>query len=308
MKIGLGVPQLGVFADPESTRKVAVAAEQAGLASLWAIDRLLAPVNPRTAYPGGDGSLPPNQYAALDPLVTLTLAAAVTTRIRVGTNILVAPWYPPALLARSLATLDQVSNGRLSIGLGLGWSIDEYDAVGVPKRNLGTRVEEILEVFSTLWRDGVAELDTSREHIAPSTVTVKPVQSPRPPILLASFNAAGLERIARRADGWLPAGMPFDVISAMWSSVLDTADRYGRDTARLQLVLRTYPTFTDTALGLDREPFTGNRRQVIDDIERAREIGVTELILDLQDSSRSVAELLDTAAELTADQPALTRA
>src|SRR5687767_977661 len=106
MKIGLGVPQLGRFADPEATRTVATAAEQAGFASLWAIDRLLAPTNPRTPYPGSpDGVLPVGHHTTLDPLVTLTLAAAVTERIRVGTAVLVAPWYPPALLARSLATL-----------------------------------------------------------------------------------------------------------------------------------------------------------------------------------------------------------
>ena len=197
----------------------------------------------------------------------MTLAAAVTERIRVGTAVLVAPWYPPALLARSLATLDRVSNGRLTVGLGLGWSIDEYDAVGVPMNHLGTRIEEILDVFSTLWHDGIAEIDTSREHIAPSTVGVKPAQSPRPPILLAAFNPTGLERVARRADGWLPAGLPLDG-RPMWTSVLDR--RAIRPRPRSDATgLRAEPTFTDVALGHDRASFSGSRRQVIDDIERS---------------------------------------
>jgi probable F420-dependent oxidoreductase len=309
MKIGLGVPQLGRFADPEVTRTVATAAEQAGFASLWAIDRLLAPTNPRSPYPGSpDGVLPAAHHATLDPLVTLTLAAAVTERIRVGTSVLVAPWYPPALLARSLATLDRVSNGRLTVGLGLGWSIDEYDAVGAPMRHLGTRIEEILDVVSTLWGDGIAEIETAREHIAPSTVGIKPVRSPGPPILLATFNPAGLERVARRADGWLPAGLPLDAIAPMWASVLDTAERFGRDPAEMQLVVRADPTFTDVALGHHRASFTGSRRQVIDDIERARDIGATELILDVQASSRTADELIDTAIELSASQLAVTAA
>ena len=100
--------------------QVAIAAEQAGIASLWAIDRLLVPSDPRSPYPGTpDGSLPASQHHVLDPLVTLTVAATVTDRIRLGTDVLVAPWYPPVLLARSLATLDRVSAGRLTVGLGV---------------------------------------------------------------------------------------------------------------------------------------------------------------------------------------------
>lgn len=307
MKIGIGIPQLGHFADPEVTRTVANAAESAGFDSLWAIDRLLAPVAPRSAYPPSpDGALPAEQYTSLDPLVTLTVAASVTTRIRIGTSVLVAPWYPPALLARTLATVDRVSNGRLTVGLGLGWSIDEYDAVGVPMRALGTRIEEVLEVLAALWRDGIVDADTSREHIAPSTFCVKPAQSAGPPILLATYNPAGLERVARRADGWVPAGVPFDVTAAMWASVLDVAEGCGRDISRMQLVVRADPKFTDVALGNDRAPFTGTRQQVIDDIERARDIGADELILDLQPVSRTADELIDTAIDLAAKQLSFT--
>ena len=172
--------------------------------------------------------------------------------------------------------------------------------------HLGTRIEQILDIFSTLWHDGIADIRTSREHIAPSTVGIKPAQSPRPPILLATFNPAGLERVARRADGWLPAGLPLEAIAPMWASVLTTAERYGRDIAQMQLVVRAEPTITDVALGGDRASFCGSRRQVIDDIERARDIGATELILDLQSTSRSADQLIDTATELSAGQLAVT--
>ena len=196
MKIGLNLPQMGHLADANATQMVAVAAEAAGFSSLWVIDRLLAPVAPRSPYPGtADGSLPVEQQRVLDPLVALSFAASVTERIRVGTDVLVAPWYPPALLARSLATLDHISNGRLTVGLGLGWSVDEYDAVGVPMAHLGARLEEIIDVMTSLWHDETVSVETSRERIAPSIVGLKPTQS-RLPLLLASFNPAGLE--ARR--------------------------------------------------------------------------------------------------------------
>ncbi len=139
MRIGLAIPQVGSLADADTVRTVASAAEQAGYSSLWAMDRILAPLDPRTPYPATpDGVLPSEQATCLDPIGVLTLAAAVTDEIRIGTSVLVGPFYPPVLLARSLATLDQISGGRLTAGLGLGWSRDEYDAVGVPQRDLGS--------------------------------------------------------------------------------------------------------------------------------------------------------------------------
>ena len=300
MKIGIGVPQLGPFAEANHTRAVAVRAERAGIDSLWVIDRLLVPTEPRSLYPSGDGAVPVEQHRALDPIVTLAVAATVTERIAIGTNVLVAPWYPPALLARSLATLDQVSSGRLLVGLGMGWSLDEYDAVGASMRHRGDRLEEILEVVTSLWT-GVSHITTTRESIAPSCLTVRPVQRPRPPVLLATFTEHGRDRVARRADGWLPTGLPFDAVSGMWSQILARAESYGRDPGALQLVLRSAPRIGDTRLGTDRAPFTGTFRQVSDDILRARDIGVHELIIDLQSSARTPDELVDTVVELADD-------
>ena len=109
---------------------MAAKAERSGFASLWVMDRVLAPLEPRTPYPASmDGELPAEQYSVLDPFVALTLAATATERIRLGTSVLVAPWYSPLLLARTLTAIDLASHGRLSVGLGLGWSVDEYDAV-----------------------------------------------------------------------------------------------------------------------------------------------------------------------------------
>src|SRR5436190_903412 len=116
--LGLTLAQLGPFADPTSVETMAVAAETRGYGALWVIDRLLDPVTPRAKYPATpDGSLPEEQRIALDPLMTLATAAAHTTRIRIGTNVLVAPWYRPVLLARSLASLDGLERaGRRADG------------------------------------------------------------------------------------------------------------------------------------------------------------------------------------------------
>jgi probable F420-dependent oxidoreductase len=281
VQIGLNIPQLGDLAHVDAVLTVAPAAEAAGFSSLWAIDRLLAPVAPRSPYPGtADGHLPEEQQRVLDPLVTLTTVAAVTERIRIGTDVLVAPWYPAALLARSLATLDHLSRGRLTVGLGLGWSVDEYEAVGVPMRGRAARLEELVAFLHAWWGDDVVTAATSRERVAPSVIGLKPTQRPRPPILLATFNAAGLERVGRIADGWLPVALPFDAIAAMWGGVRESARRAGRDDAALQLVLRGEVKLTAEPIAGDRSPFSGSLAQVRGDVERARVIGATELVLD----------------------------
>jgi probable F420-dependent oxidoreductase len=300
MDIGISIPQIGALADPAATRSVAQAAETAGFSSVWALDRLLAPVEPRSPYPASpDGVLPPQFRSVLDPIGVLTLAAAVTERIRIGTNVLVAPFYPPVLLARSLTTLDRISEGRLTAGLGLGWSVDEYDAVGVPQRDLGRRMEEILDVLEAVWRDDVPAVRTSREHVPASTIGSKPSRPGGPELLLAAYTPAGLERVARRADGWTPAGVPLDATAPMWSSVRDLAESYGRDPDELRLVVRANVHCGARATGPGRADFCGDVHQVAADVARARELGVDEVILELQMTVSSASELMDLALEIS---------
>jgi probable F420-dependent oxidoreductase len=308
MKFGLGLPHLGHLADPDAIRTVATTVEQAGLSSVWAMDRLLAPLTPRTsAYPGSaDGRLPAAQDVVLDPLVALTVAAAVTDRIGVGTDVLVAPWYSPVLLARSLAALDQVSRGRLVAGLGLGWSIDEFEAVGTPMARRGPRLDEMLDVMTAVWSSPIVNIETSSERIAPSVIGLKPTRPAGPPVLLAATTPAGLDRIAARADGWLPFGVPLDEIASSWAHIGEQAARHGRDPHRLRLVVRADPRRSDVRLGPDRPAFTGTCQQILDDLDRLRSIGASEVILDLHDTARTVAELLDIGLALA--EPPVDRA
>jgi probable F420-dependent oxidoreductase len=300
MRIGIGLPQLGRFADIDTLRQVAIAADAGGLSSLWVIDRLLVPVNPRSAYPtSADGTVPPEQHTAIDPIVALSVAATVTDRIRLGASVLVAPWYPPVLLARALASVDVASAGRLTVGLGVGWSLDEYEAAGAPMQQRGRRLDEILELLDSLW-SGRTQRATRQERIEPASLTVHPAQHPHPPILLAAYTPAGLDRIARRAHGWLPTGLPLDAIAAGWTTIRDRAAAAGRDPDTLELIVRAAPTFSDTSLGPTRAPFTGSWRQIADDIAHARDFGAHELIIDLQAQATRPEELVDTALELAA--------
>lgn len=293
MRIGLAIPQVGTLADPDAIRTVATAADRLGYASVWALDRVLAPVDPRTPYPATpDGVLPTEQATSLDPVGALTLAAAVTTRVRIGTNVLVGPFYPPVLLARALATLDQISRGRLTVGLGLGWSRDEYDAVGVPRRDLAARSEELLDVLDAAWTTDVVFHHGERYRIAPSVIGLKPAQRPRPPLVLAAYTPAGLDRIARRADGWTPAGLPVGVVPPMWSALRDLCADHGRNPDELELIVRANIKLSPVAMGADRPSFWGSVEQVAGDLDATRSAGAHEVILDVQGDATTADEVL----------------
>src|SRR5215467_341669 len=137
MRLGIALPQIGSIAGPDSVGAVAQRAEVLGYDSLWVLDRILWPVAPQVPYPLGDGSLPEQYKRALDPVETLTFAAALTRKIALGTSVLNLPWYNPVLLARRLTSLDVLSGGRLRVGLGIGWSPDEYEAAGAPWEDRG---------------------------------------------------------------------------------------------------------------------------------------------------------------------------
>lgn len=249
MRIGFSVPQFGAAAGQvEDTVRFAAGAEERGAASLWTADRLLAAVDPRVGY-GGGPDVPEVFRATHDPLALLTAAAAVTSRVQLGTSTLNAPWYPAALLARHALTVDRISCGRLLLGLGSGWSPEEYDAVGVPMRERGDRLDECLDVLEAWWHDDPVQVQGRFATIAPSHVNLKPHGIP---VYLAGFADRARRRIAERADGFLPVILPDTAdldaaVSAPWQALRDAAADAGRDPSAIGAVLRVNPRPGETA-------------------------------------------------------------
>ncbi len=131
VKIGCSLPQLGLQANRENLVRVALRAEELGYDSVWVLERLLWPIEPRDPYPvTPDGKLPETYRVVLDPLETLTFVAALTSKVKLGTSVLVLPYHTPVDLARRIATLDVLSSGRAEVGVGIGWSRDEFEAAG----------------------------------------------------------------------------------------------------------------------------------------------------------------------------------
>lgn len=152
MKLGFALPQIGALAGAEAIARVAKKAEQSGYDSVWVLDRLLWPLKPQAPYPGAaDGTLPELYKTVLDPLETLAFVAGHTNRLELGTSVLNIPFYNPVMLARQLSTIDQFSAGKLRVGFGLGWSPDEFEALGATMKDRGTKAEEFIEVLKTIW-------------------------------------------------------------------------------------------------------------------------------------------------------------
>lgn len=239
--LGFAVPQFGRAAYDDLAR-FATTAEELGADSLWVGDRLLAAVNPTVGYIGKD-TVPGEFRTNLDPFVALTVAAAATSRVRLGSSVFVAPWYPPVQFARQLTSIDVISRGRLLPGFGIGWSPDEYQAAGAPFRRRGPQLDELLDTLDALWTTNPVQHDGARWSVPQSWVDLKPVQRPRPPIYLGAFTPAGLKRIGERADGWMAAvraagGADIGMLKSQRQTIDDAARAAGRDPSAIHTYVR----------------------------------------------------------------------
>jgi len=280
VRLGFNIPHMGPPASADNIVRVAKKAEELGYETLWVTERLLFPASPRSPYPATpDGSLPDVYKNVIDPIASLTFVAARTSKIGLGTSVLDSPYYNPVMLARSLTALDVLSNGRLRLGMGLGWSEDEYEASGAPMTQKGKRADEFIAVLKAVWTKEPAEFQGEFYKLAKSTV-LKPVQKPHPPIYLAAYSPGAMKRVATLANGWLPAGIPLPAMKEMWDGIKGMAQQAGRNPDDLDMIVRANLMITDSPLGDDRFPFMGSPDQIKSDIQTCRDMGAVEVGFD----------------------------
>lgn len=205
MVMNLGVT---IFATDKSIQPVelASAVEERGFESLFVPEHTHIPVSRKTPYPAGE-PLPEEYFRTHDPFVALGAAAAVTTNLTVATGICLVAQHDPIDLAKQIASLDLISGGRFVFGIGYGWNVDEMNDHGIDFTLRRDIVRERMLAIESLWKDEVASFEGQHVHLAPSYAWPKPVQQPRPPVLIGG--AAGpklFAAIAEYADGWIPIG------------------------------------------------------------------------------------------------------
>lgn len=291
MRIGFALPQFGALSrQQDQVAEFARQVEDLGADSLWVGDRLLAPVNPAVGY-GGGTTIPEVFRAIADPFILLAVAATATSRVQLGTNVLNAPWYAPAVLARSLTSIDLVSGGRLVAGLGIGWSPEEYEAAGVPMKERGARLDECLDALDALWTVSPAEYRGRYVTVPATHAELKPAR--KPPVYLAGFAPAALSRVALRGDGWLPVvrpgARPFDpaAVTAPLARIREIAAGADRDPAGIGAVLRVYPVEGATV------------EETADTLIRAgREAGIEDAFVDLMMIASGTADAVRLAGQI----------
>jgi probable F420-dependent oxidoreductase len=265
MQVGLSLPQWGLDTGPDAIRDAILTAERVGFDSLWVGEHLIYPTEPRNV--SGIGQPVEQHRSCYMATEVLAYAAAITERVRLGTSVLVSAMHRPVMLAKQLATVDQLSGGRLVVGIGMGWSIEEHELSGAPFEHRGERFEDFIATMRACWGDDPVEHDGPFFSVPHSEVMPKPYQPAGPPILYATKSRSGLERTARDADGWNPSGnsTSLDDIVRMRNQLNERAKDLGRP--QPYTVLRAqWRTSID---------------QMIDDVHAVRSAGIDELVIEL---------------------------
>ncbi|MFQ5513912.1 MAG: TIGR03619 family F420-dependent LLM class oxidoreductase [Myxococcota bacterium] len=275
MKVGVTIHATDLCMSPV---ELAVEAESRGFYSLYVPEHTHIPVSRRTPAPTGEAELPDEYRRSLDPYIALAAAAAPTSRIRLGTGIALIAQHDPITLAKELATLDLLSGGRLVLGIGFGWNVEEMENHGVDVKRRREIVREKVLAMQALWRDEVAEFRGEHVRFEPSWSWPKPPQRPRPRLLIGGAGGPKLfDHIAEYADGWLPIGGAG--LREALPALRRAFEARGRDPRSARIV----------PMGVLPE---------VSKLEYYESIGVSEVVLRLPSADRdAVLPLLDQYAE-----------
>jgi probable F420-dependent oxidoreductase len=281
--VHLGLHALGIAAGSDRwiIEAVSKAAEHHGFATLWAGEHVVMVDQSASRYPYADDgqiAVPPDAEW-LDPWIGLSFAAAATTTIGIATGVLLLPEHNPVIVAKQAASLDKLSGGRLALGIGIGWSREEFEALGVPFKRRAARTAEYVDAMRTIWQDDVASFDGEFVNFTSIRVNPKPVRDRRIPIVLGGNSDAALHRVAAWGDGWYGFNLSdTDEVARCTSLIRGMCRDAGRDPDQLRLAVAL------------REPRAR-------DVRPLAEMGVDELVLvaspppDPADAPGFIAEL-----------------
>jgi probable F420-dependent oxidoreductase len=255
MKIALFGINIGPCANPVTAATVARAAEEAGFESLWTGEHIVLP----------DPQVPPSPVPAdtpfIDSAIALAFVAAHTRNVRLGTGIIILPQRNPVVLAKELASLDVLSNGRLIFGIGVGYLKPEFAAIGAPFDHKGSRTEDFLAAMIALWSMEKPEYKGRFVSFSGINAMPRPVQKPHPEIVFGGHSIQAYSRVARLANGWFGFALDFEGTAKCIEGLKRACAEVGRDFAELEISI------------------TPRGRINADNAQRFAELGVHRLIL-----------------------------
>jgi probable F420-dependent oxidoreductase len=318
MDFGVNLMTRGITGNAEGLLAMARQAEALGFAHVTVNDHVVVPTRIASRYPYTPTGEWPGARAGecLEQLTVLGFLAAATSRVRLVTSVMVVPQRPAVLAAKALATVDLLSRGRLTLGVGVGWLDEEFRALGAPPfADRGTVTDEFLAAFHELWTSESPRFAGRHVRFDDIRFEPKPVQKPRPPIWVGGEGRVALRRVARLGDGWYPVGNnpqePLDTPAryaekcALLASELATVGRDAGSVARAYLAPgRCQPTESGTADG-GRRPFTGRAADVAADLAGYARAGVAHCFVSF--SAPALSEALADLAWFAQDVRPLIR-
>lgn len=287
MRYGFYLPTRGGCAVPEAIEAILAKGEALGFSSTMVADHLVFPTQIASKYPYTVSGEFPGGGDALDQLSLLAFAAGRTRSLRLVTSVMILPYRNPVLTAKMLATIDVLSRGRVTVGAGVGWLREEFEALGSPDFDRrGSVSDEWIRIFRKLWTESPASFEGQFYRFGPLKCLPQPVQKPGPPIWIGGHSKAAIRRAARLGDGWHPVGgiaaIPLrpPEMRASLDELYRLTEKEGRDPSKLTISFKTPIYDTEVQDPEGRRPFSGGPEQVLEDVDTYAKLGVSELIFD----------------------------
>jgi probable F420-dependent oxidoreductase len=268
MKVGFFATGIGPATTPAWARTIAVNAERLGFSTLWAPEHVVLLDEYGSKYPYSSGEFPmQTDWPIGDPFISLTYAAAVTSKIRLASGICLVPEHNPLVLAKVVATADRLSEGRIILGAGIGWLEEEFQAIGIPWDRRAHRTREYIEAMRALWAGEVASYSGEFVNFRGVRSYPKPANGKRVPIWFGGESGPALRRTAEYGDGWIGFNILPGEAAPKVKRIEALLKEYGRSRSDLELAASPY-----------MKPITP------DDLKRYRDAGLDEIALVLFDA------------------------
>jgi probable F420-dependent oxidoreductase len=234
VKYGIMFANVGPFVDPDHAAALGRLAEECGIESLWTVEHVVVPEGYASQYPySRGGRMAGDERSPIpDPLVWLAWVAANTERVRLATGIVILPQRNPVVLAKEVATLDVLSRGRVTLGVGVGWLREEFDTIGVPFDERGPRTDDHIQALRALWTGGPVDFEGAFTRFTGANSYPRPVQDGGVPIVVGGHTDAAARRAGRFGDGFFPAkGDLAHLLGVMRTAAIDA----GRDPDEIEI-------------------------------------------------------------------------
>lgn len=292
LNFGVQVPHRGPMTDPDCIRAIVSEAETLGYGVLIVSDHIVVPKDIDSRYPYSEGGDFPGQSGGecMEQLTLLSYVAAMSRKAKLLTSVMVVPHREPLLAAKSLATTDQLSGGRVIVGCGTGWMREEFEAIGAPDyAKRGEVTDDYIRIFKKVWTDDDAAHDSPYSKFSNITFKPKPLQTPHPPIWIGGESGRAHRRVVELGDGWYPIGAnpnhpldSVDLYKAGRDKLHARAEDAGRDPASIALAYNAPFHSRREAEGRDggRMIMTGSAADRAADISALKALGVTTFIVN----------------------------